>query len=213
MGEVLFARTDEEEPAGTAPEVAVVAAQPTLIATALDAEDAGTAARIGDRLHPDEETFALGLVGVLQTHLWTDLREAELETQALCLHDDVASIRAVLEAELVYGDVHEVDLALLLARREGTLVEDVVAPVADPYTGILDGVTEVFGGLETCSELDRLPDSERGRGRSGEHELSAEEAIDTIFATELVPHGFDATERNVRILHTASFPTISRRFL
>jgi len=49
--------------------------------------------------------------------------------------------------------------------------------------------------------------------RFGDHELVREELLNAFLATELVPHCFNTTQCDVRILHdTLPFPTVSRNF-
>jgi len=166
---VLLATTTEDEATVAVPEGvrrAAVAAQPQGVVIVYDEEHVEVAVRVANGLHTDEEPLASGLILVLQAQLGTYLVRAELEAELESSFVDVAPLGAVLEAELGYRDVEEIELHLGVTRREGRLAEDVVPPIADAATCGLDDSAEVVGRLGTRSELDGFPDLELG-GRLG----------------------------------------------
>lgn len=154
---VLLATT-EDEAVASVPEGAgmtVAAAEPQGAIVVLDDEDAEAAVAVGDGFHCDAEPFALGLVAVLQAQSGADFGGAELEAEFNRLGADVAILRAILEAEVSNREHNEVEVDFFLGA--GNPAEDVVAPVADVHTRLLERLA-VLIGLLAGSELHRLPD-------------------------------------------------------
>ncbi len=182
---------------------AAAAAEPLPAAVvALDAEHVEAATRAGDRLHRNEEPFALRLVLILQAELGTDFRGTEIEADLLRAVVDLLAGSAILETKLLDGADHKLDFALGVARHEGGLAEDVVCPVADA-TDLVQGFAEVVSGFEAGAELERAPGLEVGGFRFGDDHFATKEAINAFFAAELVPNRFNATEGDIRIFHGA----------
>jgi hypothetical protein len=200
---VLLAR-DEHETAAATPEVDRVPAdaiQPPTVITVLNAEHAEVAIGVRDGLHSDDEPLTVRLVLVLQSQLGTDFGWAELKPELLGSLVDVLTSGSVLETELGDGDDHEVHFGLLGARREGGLTEDVIAPIANTVSVVFESTAEVVGGLETCAELEALPDSELSGVLGTDDELTADEAVNAVFAAENVPDRLNAVYRRVVLRH------------
>lgn len=78
---VLLLATKEDEKGTTTPNIASIAAasvEPASVAIAYNAEQVGAALRVSEGFHRNDKLFALRLVRVLQTQLWTDFGWAEV---------------------------------------------------------------------------------------------------------------------------------------
>lgn len=199
----LLARaTEEEARAGTPDEVraATVAAEPLAIAIVPHVEQPEVAARVGNRLHGNNEPLSLGLVCVLQTQLGANLIGAELQSELLGSGVDLLAGGSLAEAEVFDRDDHEVEFGLLGGRREGGFAEDVIGPVADLHSLGLDGLAEGVGILDAGAEADGLPDRQIAVGWLDD-QPTRQEKTHSFVATELVKNCLYLSQRPIVVLH------------
>src|SRR3989344_262062 len=126
--------TEEHPAVGARPKgagMAMVAAEPETVVTALNAEHAGVAVRVGDGFHPNEKPFASRLILVLQTQLRTDFSRAQFQAKLLGALIDFPSGGTILETKFSNGNNYEVHLGFLGCRRKGGLAKNVLATVID----------------------------------------------------------------------------------
>ena len=179
---------------------AVVAVQPPSDIAAFDTEHPEAAIRARYGFHSHSEPLDLGLILVLQAQLRTNLVGTKLQAQLTCPYADVCVRRTVFEAEFGHRDVNKVNLCFLARHRKGWLTEDVVAPVADAHSRLLDSFAEIVGRPEAGTELDRapgLPDLYR----CGDKELTRQKALYALYSAELISHRFHLPERCISVLH------------
>ena len=207
----MLLATDEDEAAAANPEavrIAVDAVEPKLIVVVRNAEHLEVAVRVSNGLHRNEKPLAFGLVLVLQAQLWTDFIWAQVQAELLGSLVDFFAGCTVLEAEFGNGNDNQLNFYFFGAHREGGLTEDVIAPVADFHSRLLDGFAEIVGGFGTTSQLDgspRLPDL---CGRRDE-ELARQEALNALHTAKLVHNGFHRTPIHFRIFHFLTPSTVS----
>ncbi len=202
--EVLLARKDEDEAVAAIPEVvrvtaAAAEAQLAIVATP-DTEHLEVAVRVGNRFHPDEEPFAFRLVLVLQTQLRTDFVRAELEAELDGTVVDVRTFGTLFEAEVGHGDKYEVHFRFFGSRRESGLAEDVVPPVADVHSALLNGFAEVVCVFGTSAEFDGFPYLPDLRSSRDDH-FAREEALNAVYSAEFVDNSFDLSEVEFVVFH------------
>ena len=140
--------------------MAAVAVQPHSAPGVINAEHEQTAVRSDDGFHGDDEPLTVRLILVLQTQLGTNLCRTELQTELNCPIVDLLPAGVVRETEFGDGNVDQVNFHLLARHAECGLAEDVVRPVADAVTRLLDSRAEVIGRLDASTELHGLPDRE-----------------------------------------------------
>jgi hypothetical protein len=152
---------------------AVAAVQPLLAYVMDDAEDAEVVIRIRDRLHGDAEPFPQRLILVLQPELRTHLVWAEIETQLERPIEDAATNGALRKTKISDRNDHEIDFCFCPARRESWPAEEVVAPVTDLHSRLIDRLSEIIGRLETGTNLDGFPKAHHRIPLLRDHEGSA----------------------------------------
>jgi len=143
--------------------ITVVRVEQAPVVIVLDAEHVKNAARVGDRLHGDDEPLAHGLAQVLKSELGADLCRAEFETVLGSLIADLPVSRALGKTKFANRSHHKVHFGRLARGLEGRLGENVASPVAHTAISSLKHLAELIGCLGTGAEQDGREDLELGR--------------------------------------------------
>ena len=156
----LLAR--HEDPAVVRPPdvvgIAAIAVEPQPALVAFDEEHERVAIRASNRFHGHEKPFAHGLVEVLESQLRSNLVGTKLELKLPGPTPDFLGSRVPVKTEFASTHTYQMNTLGFEARVESGLAEDVISPVTDLATGLLEGGAKILSSHETCAQVDGLPE-------------------------------------------------------